>query len=93
MDEVRFFQADQKYVTVRHAAGETIIDEPLRDLEDEFDDLFLRVHRNALVAVQHIEGVEKTSDGHYQVVMRGIDDRLDISRRHVAAVRRFLRTL
>ena len=93
IEDVRFFQADQKYVTVRHQGGETIIDEPLRDLEEEFSDLLLRVHRNALVAVQHIEGVERTNDGHYQIALRGIDDRLDISRRHVATVRRFLRTL
>ena len=38
VDDVRYFQADQKYVTVRHAAGEVIVDETLRDLEEEFAD-------------------------------------------------------
>ena len=32
VDDVRYFQADQKYVTVRHGAGEIIIDETLREL-------------------------------------------------------------
>ena len=41
-------KADQ-YVSVRHVGGEVIIDETLRELEEEFPDLFTRVHRNALV--------------------------------------------
>ena len=41
VDEVRYFQADQKYVTVRHAEGEILVDETLRDLEDEFGDRFV----------------------------------------------------
>ncbi len=34
IDDVRFFQADQKYVTMRHAGGELLIDETLQELED-----------------------------------------------------------
>lgn len=93
VDEVRYFQADQKYVTVRHGVGEIIVDETLRDLEDEFADLFVRVHRNALVAVRHIAGLDRSSDGHYQIRLQGVEESLDISRRHVAAVRKFVRSL
>ena len=63
VDSIRFFQADQKYVTVRHAEGEVIVDETLRELEGEFGERFLRVHRNALVAVKFIEGLERSKDG------------------------------
>ena len=93
VDEVRYFQADQKYVTVRHCEGEIIVDETLRDLEDEFGNQFVRVHRNALVAVRHIVGLDRSSDGHYQIRLKDVDDSLDISRRHIAGVRKFVKTL
>ena len=93
VNEVRYFQADQKYVTVRHGDGELLIDETLRELETEFEERFVRVHRNALVAVNMIEGMERDPEGHYRVRLRGIDDRLDVSRRHVAGLRRFLQKL
>jgi two-component system response regulator AlgR len=93
VDSVRYFQADQKYVTVRHAKGELIIDETLRELEDEFGDMFVRIHRGALVAKKHIESLVKGDDGQMQVRMRDIDDALDVSRRHLSAVRKLVKSL
>ena len=93
IDDVRFFQADQKYVTVRHSDGELLIDETLRELEDEFGERFVRVHRNALVASRFIEGLERDENGHFQIRMRGVDERVDISRRHLSAVRKYIQTL
>lgn len=93
VDEIRYFQADHKYVTVRWPEGELLIDEPLRQLEREFGDRFVRIHRNALVSVRHLETLERDSSGQYYVRMRDIDDRLDVSRRHVPGLRRFLQTL
>ncbi len=93
VDEVRYFQADQKYVTVRHGDGEIIIDDTLRDLEDEFGNQFVRVHRNALVAVRHIAGLDRSSDGHYQIRLKNVQESLDISRRHIAGVRKFVKKL
>lgn len=93
VDDVRYFQADQKYVTVRHGEGEIIIDETLRELEEEFDDRFIRVHRNALIAGHYVEGLDRTRDGHYQIRLRDVDEHIDISRRHVPTVRRFVKSL
>jgi two-component system response regulator AlgR len=93
VDEIRYFQADQKYVTVRWPDGELLIDDTLRQLENEFGERFIRIHRNALVSVHHLEGLERDAQGHYQVKLRGVDDRLDVSRRHVAGLRRFMQTL
>lgn len=93
VDEIRFFQADQKYVTVRWPDGELLIDDTLRQLELEFGERFIRIHRNALISVRHLEGLERDAQGHYQVKLRGVDDRLDVSRRHVAGLRRFMQTL
>jgi two-component system response regulator AlgR len=93
VDAVRYFQADQKYVTVRYGEGELIIDETLRDLEREFGELFIRVHRNALVAARHIVALDRLGDGHYQIRLNDVDESIDISRRHVASVRKFVKSL
>jgi two-component system response regulator AlgR len=90
---IRFFQADHKYVTVRHESGEVLIDDTLRDLEDEFGDKVVRIHRNALVMMEQIEGLERDSTGHYRVRMRGVEDKLDVSRRHVSGLRRLVQSL
>lgn len=85
--DIRFFRADNKYVTVRTGDAEYLIEEPLKDLEDEFGARFLRIHRNALVAADFIAGLEKDSEGQCLVVLGGIDERLEVSRRHLPEVR------
>jgi two-component system response regulator AlgR len=93
LSEIRFFLADHKYVTVRHQNGEVLIDDTLRDLEEEFGNRVVRIHRNALVMMDHLEGLERDSRGHYQVRMRGVDEKLDVSRRHVSGQRRLVQSL
>lgn len=90
LDDVRFFIADHKYVTVYHADGETLIDDTLKDLENEFTNLFVRIHRNALVAVRFIEGMERNSQGQYRVRLKDIEEKPVVSRRHVAHLRDLL---
>jgi two-component system response regulator AlgR len=95
LESVFFFRADQKYVSVHHDDGETLIDDSLKSLEREFGERFVRIHRGALVAVSKIQTIEKTEDGKRRVVLRGgshdDDKELIISRRHVAEVRRRLK--
>lgn len=93
LNDVCFFQADHKYVTVRHEGGELLIDDTLRDLENEFGDLLVRVHRNALVMTDHLEGLERDVHGHYQVRMKGVEEKLDVSRRHISGLRRLVQSL
>lgn len=78
---------------MRHVDGEVIIDETLRELEDEFPDLFSRVHRNALVSTNHVQGLEKDSKGQFGVRMGNIEELVDVSRRHLPAIRKVLRRL
>lgn len=90
---IRFFVADQKYVTVHHTGGETLIDDTLKDLETEFWGRFVRVHRNSLVAVEHIEGMERGSDGHFRLRLQGMDLKPVVSRRHVPHLKELLAKL
>jgi len=91
IEDVYYFQADQKYVTVRHSKGEVIIEESLKSLETDLSDKFIRIHRNALVAKSRIMGLAKTNIGRVKVKIDRIEDELEVSRRHVAEIRRFVR--
>lgn len=88
VDTIRYFHADQKYVTVYHEAGADLIDEPLKELESEFSGEFVRIHRNALVALKHIAAVERDSQGQLLVRMDGVTEPLAVSRRHAPVLRR-----
>ncbi|MDH5517008.1 MAG: LytTR family DNA-binding domain-containing protein [Gammaproteobacteria bacterium] len=93
VDEIRYFQADHKYVTMKTDAHEYLIEESLKSLETEFGDSFTRIHRNALIADHFIVGMTKTNDGQNCILLDGIDDKLEISRRHLALVRKKLKML
>ena len=87
LGEVQFFFAEQKYTTVRHLKGEDLIEDSLRSLEDEFGTSFVRVHRNALVSVRYLEGIERNADGQYFVRLRGCEAPLQVSRRMASELR------
>lgn len=94
--EVIYLKAELKYITVRTSEKEYIYDGALSDLEQRFGHLFVRVHRNALVARRAVRAIEKISDPTegegWSVRLEGVDDRLSVSRRQVAAVREALTT-
>jgi two-component system response regulator AlgR len=85
--------AEDKYTTVIHEKGATVIDESLTDLEGRYPDLFFRVHRNALISRRHLRGLERMPDGHTQVLLSGTDRKPEVSRRNVAALRKLLSEL
>ena len=92
IEDIFYFHAEQKYVTVRHTDGEVLIEDPLKSLETEFGDRFHRIHRNALVSLSRLAGMRSENDGH-QVTFRDIEDTLEISRRHLPGVRKIIKNL
>lgn len=93
LDDVRYFLADHKYVTVYHRTGEHLLDETLKELEEEFNGRFVRIHRNSLVSIKHIEALERNAQGQYQVRLADIELRPVISRRHVSNLKELLKVL
>lgn len=91
VEEILYFQADNKYVTAFLPGREELLEESLKQLEEEFGPRFLRIHRNALIAMDALEGIEKTTDGRCHVNLRGVGCGPEISRRHLAEVRRVLK--
>lgn len=88
--DVLYFQADQKYVTVRYIGGEMIVEDSLKSLETEFSEEFLRVHRKTLVSKRHLSGLLRDAEGRFLVTLNGCDETPEISRRHVTELKALL---
>lgn len=88
--DIRCFLAEQKYVTACNAEAELLIPDSLKELEREFGQRFLRVHRNALVALEYIVRLQRDDGGTWQVVLDGVEERPTVSRRHLSEVKQRL---
>lgn len=92
--DVLYLKAELKYVTAGTAERDFLLDESLVQLEQEFPDRFLRIHRNCLVARAAIVGVERVGEpdgeGHWDVLLKGTSERLPVSRRQWAGVKQAL---
>jgi two-component system response regulator AlgR len=91
--DVAYFLAEDKYVLVRHDGGEVLIEESLKALEVEFADKFVRIHRNCLVAVDRLSGLERHADGRVFVEVRGGTEPLEVSRRNLPGLRKLVKSL
>lgn len=60
-------------------------------IEEEFASRFVRVHRNSLVAVAHVECLERDAAGHQVVRLRNGAGTLAVSRRLATEVARRLK--
>ena len=97
LHQVIYLRAEQKYITVRTANDEHLLEGSLSQLEDELGQDFVRVHRNCLVAKAHIHGFEKQStqtdeglvEHHWVVRFKGISDTVAVSRRHQHIIKTF----
>ncbi|MCB1800908.1 MAG: response regulator transcription factor [Gammaproteobacteria bacterium] len=90
-DEVIFLRADSKYVEVWHTEGMALTEESLRAIEERLSGRFLRVNRNALVVADRVRGIARGAGGESRLSLAGCDETVEVSRRHLAGVRRLLR--
>jgi len=101
--DVLFLKAEQKYVTIQTRTRAYLTEESLVSIEAELGEIFVRAHRNALVARDAIVGVEravqaidaeqegeKNSDS-WQVIVKDSLERLPISRRQWPAIKAIVR--
>ena len=91
INEIYYFRADQKYLSIVHRHGETLSNQTLKQLEQDLGDAFIRVHRNAIVNGRHIKLLQRMSSGKYAITL-GNEESIDVSRRHVARVKAFIQT-
>jgi two-component system response regulator AlgR len=89
---VIYLKAELKYVSVRTAAREYLIEESLTRLEQEFGARFVRVHRNCLIARAAVRGFERAQqdgDASWEVLLDGVEERIPVSRRQQHVLREF----
>lgn len=85
IDDVIYFEADEKYVVVHTREGEAVIRTPLKELIDGLDpEYFWPVHRATIVNVRMIEAVEKDVLGRAHIRLRGIEKKLPVSRTYTS---------
>jgi len=91
VDQVIYLRAELKYLTVRTTEREYLIEESLTQIELEFPQRFVRLHRNCLAARSAIRGFEKQSEAdgecHWVALLKELQDTLPVSRRQQHIVR------
>jgi two-component system response regulator AlgR len=94
--DVLYLRAELKYVTARTREREYIIEESLSQLEQEFGERFVRAHRNCLVAREALAGYERGQEGEdggdpqWLLILKGLDERIHVSRRQWPQVKALL---
>ncbi|WP_339937651.1 LytTR family DNA-binding domain-containing protein [Undibacterium luofuense] len=84
VEEILFFQSDEKYTRVQTASYEALIRKPVRDLAEELDPaLFWQIHRSTLVNAKAISGVIRDLRGRHLVQVKGSNEKLEVSRSFV----------
>lgn len=80
IEDVLFFQAQDKYVRVVTADGEAIIRTPIKELLAGLDpDVFWQVHRGTLVRVSAIDRLRRDELGKSMLHLRGHGEALPVS--------------
>ena len=90
--DILYLRAELKYVTVRTAEREHLVEESLTHLEEEFESVFVRIHRNCLVARAAISGFERNAEeaeSGWAVVIKATGEKLPVSRRQHHIVKQF----
>ena len=104
VEEIVYFRAELKYITVRTLNKEYLLEDALLRLENVFANQFVRCHRNCLVAKKFILGFEKRildtplaedhlsnqKDKQWVVLLKGLNEIIPISRRQQHIVKESL---
>jgi two-component system response regulator AlgR len=93
VEDVRYLQAEEKYVVVHHARGEDLVEDSLKSLETEFGERFLRIHRNCLIAREQLLGLQRDADGRVRARLRDDEVALEVSHRCLPLLRQRVRSL
>lgn len=83
VDEVIYFQSNDKYTSVFVQDGEHLIRTPLRQLREQLDpQQFWQIHRGAIVAARHVAGTRTDFRGRLLVKLKGRPEELVVSRNY-----------
>lgn len=89
IEQIIYLHADQKYTEVFTKESYWLITDSLKDMEEKYSHFFIRIHRSTLVNKHYFTGIE-LDKGKMMVILKDSDARLEVSRRHHTAIRRFI---
>jgi two-component system response regulator AlgR len=91
--DVIYLRAELKYLTLRTAEREYLLEDSLNRIEKEFPERFLRIHRSCLVLRDAVMGFERRQeeDGetHWVALLKGLSETMPVSRRQQHIVKEF----
>ncbi|MFH0728395.1 MAG: LytTR family DNA-binding domain-containing protein [Pseudomonadota bacterium] len=80
-EEIRCFQARDKYTAVHTRDGEFLIRKPIRELAGELDpSVFWQIHRGTIVNAAAIDKISSSLTGRYVLTLKEMDGALTVSR-------------
>ena len=80
VDDVAYFQADNKYTTVMTADGESLLRTPLRELLDALDtNTFKQIHRSTIVNMKQVASVSRDDAGRGRLKLKSRPEVLTVS--------------
>jgi DNA-binding LytR/AlgR family response regulator len=80
VDEVLYFQADNKYTVVMTTAGEALVRTPIRELLDRLDPvMFRQIHRSTVVNLRAIASIARDDSGRGTIRLKGRSETLPVS--------------
>ncbi|MGA8033980.1 MAG: LytTR family DNA-binding domain-containing protein [Casimicrobiaceae bacterium] len=80
VDEICYFQADNKYTLVVTAQHESLIRRPIKDLLQDLDPAnFWQIHRGTVINVTAIAGLQRDIGGHLRVKLKARAETLPVS--------------
>jgi DNA-binding LytR/AlgR family response regulator len=81
VNEVLWFEAEDKYITVATREGDSIIRMPLRELLEQLDEeTFWQIHRGTVVNSQHVTHARRDELGHLTLTLKGRKEEIPVSR-------------
>ena len=81
IDDVCYFQANDKYTSVFTADGEALIRTPLKELAEQLDATrFWQIHRGTIVNVAQVATTSRDLSGHTVVKLKARPEQLRVSR-------------
>lgn len=88
VEEVIYFQSNDKYTSVFLPDGESLIRTPLRQLKEQLDpNQFWQIHRGVIVAARHVAGTRSDFRGRLHVKLKGREEQLVVSRNYMDVFR------
>lgn len=90
LDDVRAFTAEDKCTVVHALRTQGLVDQPLKAVEREYGERFVRIHRNALASRDHIRALFNDRSNVARVEIDGIELAPEVSRRNHAAIKKLL---